>query len=154
MQELWNKPADDRTVRITDYIRLLLNGRWIIVVSFFLVNGATSYFTFTTPPTYEAETEISANNARTQKLKEIVDHLITHLRPKSPISEAYRSLRTQIQYAKTDTPLKTILVSSPGPGERKSTSVTKLAIAIAQMGSKTLLIDADLCRPVIHNLFG
>ena len=84
----------------------------------------------------------------------IEEHLITHLRPKSPISEAYRSLRTQIQYAKTDSPLKTILVSSPGPGEGKSTSVTNLAITIAQMGSKTLLIDADLRRPVIHSLFG
>ena len=80
--------------------------------------------------------------------------MITHIRPKSPISEAYRSLRTQIQYSNVDNPPKTILISSPGPGEGKSTSVTNLAIAMAQMGSKTILTDADLRRPVLHNLFG
>ena len=84
----------------------------------------------------------------------IAERLITHLRPKSPISEAYRSLRTQIQYAKTDKPIRSILVSSPGPGEGKSTSVTNLAIAMAQMGSKIMLVDSDLRRPVLHNLFG
>ncbi|HDL19243.1 MAG TPA: polysaccharide biosynthesis tyrosine autokinase [Bacteroidetes bacterium] len=84
---------------------------------------------------------------------EIADRLITHLKPKSPISEAYRSLRTQIQYSKADNPPRTILVSSPGPGEGKSTSVTNLAISVAQMGSKTILVDADLRRPVLHNLF-
>jgi len=85
---------------------------------------------------------------------DIADRLITHIRPKSPISEAYRSLRTQIQYSKSENPPKTILVSSPGPGEGKSTSVTNLAIAMAQMGSKTVLTDADLRRPVLHSLFG
>lgn len=87
-------------------------------------------------------------------VSQIADRLITHLRPKSPIAEAYRALRTQIQYAKTEKPIRTILVTSPGPGEGKSTSVTNLAIALAQMGSRTLLIDADLRRPVLHNLFG
>ncbi|HDZ12892.1 MAG TPA: polysaccharide biosynthesis tyrosine autokinase [Bacteroidetes bacterium] len=85
---------------------------------------------------------------------EIAERLVTHLRPKSPIAEAYRSLRTQIQYAKSESPIHSILVSSPGPGEGKSTSVTNLAITIAQMGTKTILVDSDLRRPVIHSLFG
>jgi polysaccharide chain length determinant protein (PEP-CTERM system associated) len=85
---------------------------------------------------------------------EVADQLITHLKPKSPISEAYRSLRTQIQYTRAETAPKTILVSSPGPGEGKSTAVANLAIAMSQMGSKTILVDADLRRPVVHNLFG
>jgi len=85
---------------------------------------------------------------------QIAQRLVTHLRPKSPISEAYRSLRTQIQYAKAEKPIHTILVSSPGPGEGKSTSVTNLAITIAQMGGKTILVDSDLRRPVLHSLFG
>ena len=84
----------------------------------------------------------------------IAQRLVTHLRPKSPISEAYRSLRTQIQYSKTETPIRTILVSSPGPGEGKSTSVTNLAITMAQMGARTILVDSDLRRPVLHSLFG
>ena len=91
---------------------------------------------------------------KSEESTKIAYRLITHLRPKSPISEAYRSLRTQIQYAKTESPIKSILVSSPGPGEGKSTSVTNLAIAMAQMGSKTILVDADLRRPVLHSLFG
>ena len=84
----------------------------------------------------------------------IAKRLVTHLRPKSPISEAYRSLRTQIQYTKTDEPVRSLLVSSPGPGEGKSTSVTNMAITMAQMGARTILIDADLRRPVLHSLFG
>ncbi|MCD6165697.1 polysaccharide biosynthesis tyrosine autokinase [bacterium] len=83
----------------------------------------------------------------------LATRLVTHLKPKSPYSEAYRSLRTQIQYARSEKPVQTILVSSPGPGEGKSTSVTNLAITMAQMGSKTILIDSDLRRPVLHSLF-
>jgi len=83
----------------------------------------------------------------------LATRLVTHLKPKSPYSEAYRSLRTQIQYARSEKPVQTILVSSPGPGEGKSTSVTNLAITMAQMGSKTILVDSDLRRPVLHSLF-
>jgi len=83
----------------------------------------------------------------------LATRLVTHLKPKSPYSEAYRSLRTQIQYSRSEKPVQTILVSSPGPGEGKSTSVTNLAITMAQMGSKTILVDSDLRRPVLHSLF-
>jgi tyrosine-protein kinase Etk/Wzc len=83
----------------------------------------------------------------------IESRLITHFAPKSPISEAYRTLRTNLQYAKADRPIKTILVTSSGPGEGKSTSVANLAITFAQMGSKTLIIDTDLRRPVLHAIF-
>jgi capsular exopolysaccharide synthesis family protein len=84
----------------------------------------------------------------------IESRLITHLAPKSPISEAYRTFRTNIQYAKTDGSINTVMVTSSGPGEGKSTSVANLAIAIAQTGANTLLIDTDLRRPVLHGIFG
>jgi capsular exopolysaccharide synthesis family protein len=84
----------------------------------------------------------------------IESRLITHFQPNSPVSESYRTLRTNIQYSNVDKPLKTILVTSPGPGEGKSTSVANLAITFAQMGAKSLLIDTDLRRPVLHGLFG
>lgn len=83
----------------------------------------------------------------------INERLVTHLKPKSPVSEAYRALRTNILFTAPDNPKKTILVTSTGPQEGKSTSVANLAITFAQAGTKTLLIDADLRRPMLHKLF-
>ena len=88
-----------------------------------------------------------------EEIRRMAARLITHFAPKSPISEAYRTFRTNIQYARIDNPRKAILVTSPGPGEGKSTSVANLAITMAQMGSRVLLIDADLRRPVVHSIF-
>ena len=79
--------------------------------------------------------------------------LISHLGPKSPISEAYRTLRTSIQFSSPDRPLHSILITSAGPQEGKSITAANLAIVMAQMGSKTLLVDTDLRRPTQHTLF-
>jgi tyrosine-protein kinase Etk/Wzc len=87
------------------------------------------------------------------QIKRIASNLVTHFEPKSPISEAYRTFRTNLQFARLDSPLRTILVTSSGPGEGKSTTVANLAITMAQMGTKTLLIDSDLRRPVLHSIF-
>jgi capsular exopolysaccharide synthesis family protein len=86
--------------------------------------------------------------------RRIENRLITHLDPKSPISEAYRSIRTNIQFASIGQETKSLVVSSSGPKEGKSTTVANLAITMAQLGNKTLLIDADLRRPVVHSIFG
>ena len=75
---------------------------------------------------------------------------ITALQPRSPISEAYRALRTNIQYASVDFPLKTLLITSPSPKDGKSTIAINLAIVLAQSGLRVILVDADLRRPVIH----
>jgi capsular exopolysaccharide synthesis family protein len=80
--------------------------------------------------------------------------LITYEDPKSPISESYRSLRTNVAYASVDSKIKSLLISSSQPGEGKSTTTANLAIAFAQLRRKTLLIDADLRKPVQHNVFG
>jgi capsular exopolysaccharide synthesis family protein len=80
--------------------------------------------------------------------------LITYEDPKSPISESYRSLRTNITYASVDKKIKSLLISSSQPGEGKSTTTANLAIAFAQLRKKTLLVDADLRKPVQHNVFG
>ena len=73
--------------------------------------------------------------------------------PMSPISESFRSLRTNLIYTTDNIKKNSIIISSPGPEEGKTTIVTNLAIAFAHMGKSTLLIDADLRRPRLHNIF-
>ncbi|MBN2356726.1 polysaccharide biosynthesis tyrosine autokinase [candidate division KSB1 bacterium] len=86
--------------------------------------------------------------------RSINQRLVTHLKPKSPISEAYRTLRTNILFSNPDHPITVFLITSSGPKEGKSTTVSNLAITFAQMGNRTLLIDADLRRPIQNRLFG
>ena len=81
------------------------------------------------------------------------DKLVTALYPRSSHAEAYRLLRTNIQVADVDKPVKTILVTSPNPVEGKSVTAANLAVAMAQAGLRTVLIDADLRRPSQHRLF-
>jgi capsular exopolysaccharide synthesis family protein len=81
--------------------------------------------------------------------------LITAENSKSPISEAYKTLRTNIQFSLTDTNgnLKVLLVTSAGQTEGKTTTAANLAITIAQSDQKVLLLDCDLRRPIIHRAF-
>ena len=70
--------------------------------------------------------------------------------PRSPIAEAFRTLRTNLEFAAVDQPLQTILVSSSAPGEGKTTVALNLAAAMAQGEKQVVLVDADLRRPAVH----
>jgi capsular exopolysaccharide synthesis family protein len=74
--------------------------------------------------------------------------------PRSPVSEAFRSLRTNIEFSSVDKPTKIILVTSAGPGDGKTTVAVNLAAVFAQRGQKVVLVDADLRRPRVHRLLG
>ncbi|HHV61076.1 MAG TPA: CpsD/CapB family tyrosine-protein kinase [Firmicutes bacterium] len=79
--------------------------------------------------------------------------LIMERDPKSPVSEAFRTLRTNLQFVRLDSPLRSLVITSTAPGEGKSTVAANLAIAMAQAGKSTILVDADLRRPKLHKMF-
>ena len=75
---------------------------------------------------------------------------VTEAEPRSPISEAFRTLRTNVQYTSIDNPLQTIAVTSPTPSEGKTTIVSNLGIVLAQSGQRVTIIDCDLRKPTVH----
>jgi polysaccharide biosynthesis transport protein len=74
--------------------------------------------------------------------------------PRSPVAEAFRSLRANLEFADKEKPIKTILVTSSRPGEGKTTIATNLAAIFAQSGKTVILVDADLRRPNVHGMTG
>jgi capsular exopolysaccharide synthesis family protein len=88
-----------------------------------------------------------------EKAKSISSQIVTHDYSPTPVGEAYRSLRTSILFSKTFGPVKSLVVSSVAPGEGKSFTAANLAITLAQQKSRTMLIDADFRRGVLHNSF-
>jgi len=80
--------------------------------------------------------------------------LITLTNPRSPAAEAYRTLRTNLTFAALDKPIETLIVTSAAPGEDKSTVLANLAVTMAQGERRTILVDADLRRPGLHEVFG
>lgn len=78
---------------------------------------------------------------------------ITHYDSRSPVAEAYRAIRTNLQFSGAGKTLKTIVFTSAIPNEGKSTTVANLAITIGQDDKKILLIDCDMRKPVIHRRF-
>ncbi|OGO05497.1 MAG: capsular biosynthesis protein [Chloroflexi bacterium RBG_13_56_8] len=80
--------------------------------------------------------------------------LVTLSDPLSPISEAYRTLRMNLQFAALDSPLRSLLITSATPGEGKSTTLANLAVTMAQVDQRVIMVDCDLRRPCLHTFFG
>ena len=81
------------------------------------------------------------------------ERLVTARHPKSPISEAYRAMRTNLQFSSLDRPLRSLVVTSPSPVEGKSTTLSNLGVVMAQAGKSVVLVDSDLRRPMLHKIF-
>lgn len=79
--------------------------------------------------------------------------LITLTDPRSPASEAYRTLRTNLSFYSLDNPIRSLVVTSPAADEGKNSLVANLAVTMAQSGRRTVLVDCDLRRPSLHKLF-
>ncbi len=80
--------------------------------------------------------------------------LVVHDQPKSAVAECLRAVRTNLLFMSPEKPLKTIMVTSSGPQEGKTTTATSLAITMAGSGGSVLLVDADMRRPRVHRIFG
>jgi len=86
--------------------------------------------------------------------EDFTGRLVTALDPTGPASEAYRTLRTNLIYSLVDDPPKGIVLTSPGPGEGKSTTCANLGVVLARAAKSTLILDCDLRKPIIHKVFG
>lgn len=126
----------DNTVRTPEQVDAVLKTPVIGIVA--RLNGVTRR-----KPADAVETTSTGHAAR----------LVAVKAPRSPAAEAFRTLRTNVQIAGVDHPIKTLLITSPGPNEGKSTVAANLAVVMSQAGRAVTLVDADLRRPMIHRLF-
>ncbi len=109
----------------------------------------------TIPNTNELiERDFDGQDTVTVDGRDVDSHLVALLNPMAAASEAYRGLRTSVQFSRPDVMVKTILVTSANPSEGKSTTAANLALVMAQAGRRVLLVDGDLRKPTAHRKFG
>ena len=141
-------PKPIRNALLGAMVGLLLSGSVVILITFF-------DDTIKSPQDVENTIgfPVSGFIAETEKLNE-KDPIYVLKTPHSPISEGYRILRANLEASNSGHDFKTMLISSSGPGEGKTTIAVNLAVIMAQAGKRVVLIDADMRRPNVHRYFG
>ena len=136
--------------------RVLLNTLLAAIVGLLLALGVAFVLehlddTVKSPDDVEATTGLptlgTITKMRGGKDRSEIYRLATLLSHLGPVAEAYRSLRTSIEFAAVDTPVRTLLVTSAIPGEGKTTTAANVAVVFAQAGRRTILLDADFRKP-------
>jgi capsular exopolysaccharide synthesis family protein len=97
--------------------------------------------------------KVDNNSSQEDERNGFSEALVAVQDPAGAVSEAYRMLRTNLFYARVDTPPKVIVLTSPGGNEGKSTTVANLGVTLAQAGKNTLILDCDLRKPAQHKIF-
>ncbi|PYZ96013.1 capsular biosynthesis protein [Alteribacter lacisalsi] len=103
-----------------------------------------------------AERDVETLARRRKQKDQLTDKqrsLIAYHSQKSPVTEQFRTLRTNIQFASVDKNIKKILIASSGPAEGKSTVIANLGVVLAQQGNRVLLVDSDMRKPTVHFTF-
>lgn len=98
--------------------------------------------------------ERSRGMEEAESKEDFTERLVAELDPTDACSEAYRTVRTNLLYAFLDAPPKSIVLTSPGPGEGKSTTCANLGVVLAQAAKDVLILDCDFRKPVMHKIFG
>lgn len=140
--------------------RTLMNTLLAAIVGAMLAVGVVfliEYLDDTMKTDEDVERELAlptlGNIAKIESIRDPTDNLVTLKYGRSAIGEAYRVMRSNVQFAWVDNPSSTLLVTSPGAEEGKTTIVANLAVVMAQAGQKVVLVDADLRRPALHKFF-
>ncbi len=108
-----------------------------------------------TDPDFLFRDYLNENPDKTESFaSEVFYRLVCHFMPRTPMAEAYRSLRTNMEFLSLEKSGNAFVVTSSSPGEGKTNTVINLALAFSQSGKRTLLISADLRRPTIYRIFG
>lgn len=143
----------------TDTIRpqVLRNTLLAAIVGLMLAVGVIFAIEFLDDTIHDPETITSITGlpvlATISRHEQTNNEPITQSHPRSPVSESFRSLRTNVKYASVDKPVRRLIITSPTPEDGKTTIASNLAIALAQGSSRVVLIDADLRRPRVHKVF-
>jgi succinoglycan biosynthesis transport protein ExoP len=144
----------DYTVRSPEYLEQVLGMVPMAVVGIVGVrrNGAYGYGYGRRKRRAGAKKAASESAALPARLTG--HNLVALEHPKSPDSESFRVLRTNLQFSSLDKPIRSLVITSGRPGEGKSFTAANLAVVMAQAGKRVILVDTDLRRPSLHKLFG